>query len=116
MGTVIQFPVDTTTVELTEAQEEVVDKIKEMLDEEENWAIEYYTENEDNCYAEYAAENAETDFDTIVEKLSKEMCEYDRSLFDYLTSIMSSDKQADFVEWVHANADLVHMSGWGSEP
>jgi len=116
MGTVIKFPVDTTKVELTEAQEKAVDKIKEMLDEEESWTIEYYTENEDCSHAEYAIECAEKDFDTIVEKLSKEMCEYDRSLFDYLTSIMSSDKQADFVDWVHANADLVHKSGWGSEP
>ena len=116
MNNVISFPVDTTKVELTEAQEEVVDKIKEMLDEEENWAIEYYTENEDNCYAEYASETAETDFDVIVEKLSREINEWDKSLFDYLASTLSSDKQEDFVDWVHANADLVHMSGWGAEP
>ena len=116
MGIVIQFPVDSTKVELTEAQEKVVDKIKEMLDHDESWMIEYHTENEDCSHAEYAIETAETDFDTIVNKMSKEICEYDRSLFDYLTDIMSSDKQADFVEWVHANADLVHMSGWLSEP
>ena len=116
MSNVINFPVDTTKVELTEAQEEVVDKIKEMLDEEENWAIEYYTENEDNCYAEYASEDAESDFDVIVEKLSKEINKYDQNLFDYLTDILSSDKQEDFVNFIHSNADLVHMSGWGAEP
>ena len=116
MSNVISFPVDTTKVELTEAQEEVVDKIKEMLDDEENWAIEYYTDNEDNCYAEFASENAEADFDVIVEKLSQEVHYSDQSLFDYLASTLSSDKQEDFVDWVHANADLVHMSGWGAEP
>lgn len=116
MSNVINFPVDTTKVELTEAQEEVVDKIKEMLDEEENWAIEYYTENEDNCYAEFACEDAETDFEVIVEKLSQEINKYDQSLFDYLASTLSSDKQDDFVNFIHANCDLVHLSGWGAEP
>ena len=116
MSNVIGFPVDTTKVELTESQEEVVSKIKEMLDHDENWMIEYHTENEDCAHAEYAIESAETDFDVIVEKLSKEICEYDRSLFDYLTDILSSDKQEDFVDFIHANADLVHMSGWGAEP
>lgn len=116
MSNVINFPVDTTKVELTEAQEEVVSKIKEMLDDEENWAIEYYTENEDNCYAEFASENAETDFDVIVEKLSQEVNDYDQSLFDYLASTLSSDKQEDFVNFIHANCDLVHLSGWGAEP
>ena len=116
MSNVINFPVDTTKVELTEAQEEVVSKIKEMLDDEENWAIEYYSENEDNCYAEFASDDAETDFDLIVEKLSEEINKYDQSLFDYLASTLCSDKQEDFVDFIHANADLVHMSGWGAEP
>lgn len=116
MSNVINFPVDTKKVELTEAQEGVVDKIKEMLDDEENWAMEYYTEDEDNSYAEYASENAERDFDVIVEKLSQEVNKYDQNLFEYLASTLGSDKQEDFVDWVHANADLVHMSGWGSEP
>ena len=53
MSNVISFPVDTTKVELTEAQEEVVDKIKEMLDHDENWMIEYHTENEDCAHADH---------------------------------------------------------------
>ena len=116
MSKVINFPVDTTKVELTEAQEEVVTKIKDMLDHDESWMIEYHTENEDCAHAEYAVESAETDFDVIVEKLSQEINKYDQSLFDYLTDILSSDKQEDFVDFIHANADLVHMSGWGAEP
>ena len=116
MSNVINFPVDTTKVELTEAQEEVVSKIKEMLDHDESWMIEYHAENEDCAHAEYAIECAERDFDVIVEKLSQEVNKYDQSLFDYLTDILSSDKQEDFVDFIHANADLVHMSGWGAEP
>ena len=116
MSKVIEFPVDTTKVELTEAQEEVVSKIKEMLDHDENWMIEYHTENEDCAHAEYAVECAETDFDVIVKKLSQEIdlhLPYDKSLFDYLAGTLSSDKQVDFVDFIHANADLVHISGWG---
>lgn len=116
MSNVINFPVDTTKVEFTEAQEEVVDKIKVMLDDQENWMNEYYTENEDNMYAEFAAENAESDFDVIVELLSEGVNDYDQSLFDYLASTLSSEKQDDFVDWIHASSDLVHMTGWGSEP
>lgn len=116
MSNVLKFPVDTTKVELTDEQHMVVWKIKEMLDEDESWAIEYYTENEDNCYAEYAREDTEKDFDVIVEKLSQEINKYDQNLFDYLASTLSSDKQEDFVDFIHTNADLVHLSGWGAEP
>ena len=96
--------------------EEVLELIQAKLDEEASYWIDYYSTNEDNVYAEAAIEDSTKDFDEIVYRMRDAVHKYDEHLFEYLTSILSSDQQEDFVDWVHDNADLVMESGFLCSP